>query len=136
MKPYLVNYTPLTLVDGAIHHEPSEMFRCMADDDEHAIEQCQNAYPDAEVHWAAPQAKCDHSLNTSQAFEIAEMVITAAQDLFEACGAKDDYCIQTIGSVVVFGGTNRVLWRPTTGFRADPSACTPAFYAEFFRRTR
>lgn len=50
-----------------------------------------------------------------------------AERRFAACGVGDDFCLQCWGmDYPVFGGTNRVCWRPT-GFRPDTMYCTREF---------
>jgi hypothetical protein len=59
--------------------------------------------------------------------EIAELVIDQAEIIFKKCNAESDFCLQAIGSRVVFGGTNRVFFSPLQGFTIDPDYCTPNF---------
>lgn len=67
--------------------------------------------------------------------EIGQLVIDEAFDVFTQCGAEDDFCVQHIGFPgAVFGGTNRLLWTPSRGFRPDHTYCTPRFLHEYFDR--
>ena len=64
--------------------------------------------------------------------DIGEAVAAAAYDRFAICGAEDDFCIQSTGGTnTVFGGTNRVLFNPSFGFRPDRSYCTERFLREW-----
>jgi hypothetical protein len=69
--------------------------------------------------------------------DIGILVAEAAQEIFEKCGAEDDYCIQTVGfDCVIFGGTNRVIFRPLSGFCLDPEYCTDRFTIAFYEHFR
>lgn len=63
--------------------------------------------------------------------ELGMLVDDAASSIFTECGAESDYCIQEVGSVAVFGGTNRLIYSPVHGFRMDESYCTPTFREKF-----
>ncbi|NIN68652.1 MAG: hypothetical protein GTO63_28885 [Anaerolineae bacterium] len=44
--------------------------------------------------------------------------------------SESDFCIQhfdSMGECIIFGGTNRIVWRPMTGFKIDASYCTEKF---------
>lgn len=63
---------------------------------------------------------------------IGQVVAVEAMDRFEMCDAKSDFCIQFAdpgGAVVVFGGTNRVIFdaRGPIFWKADPKYCTSRF---------
>jgi hypothetical protein len=60
------------------------------------------------------------------------MVVDAAKDIFQDCGALSDFCVQNVGpSSVVFGGVNRVIWTPLRGFRRNHVDCTERFATTF-----
>lgn len=59
------------------------------------------------------------------------LVVEAAMDIFAICGAATDFTVQSVGVNVVFGGTNRLLWNPKSGFRPDRPYCTDRFLLEF-----
>jgi hypothetical protein len=64
--------------------------------------------------------------------KIGEILEFAAAGLFNDCGAGVDFCIQLVGDErVIFGGVNRVIWEPLTGFSPDRSCCTERFLAEW-----
>ncbi len=65
------------------------------------------------------------------AAEVGLLVIEEALNRFEACGAAEDFCVQSVGAAVVFGGTNRILWTASAGFRPDVTYCTPRFLAAY-----
>jgi len=65
--------------------------------------------------------------NTEDLMMIGEIVYERALLIFEVCKAKEDFCIQDIGGVAVFGGSNRLLFSAITGFRPDASYCSPRF---------
>jgi len=58
---------------------------------------------------------------------VGTIVTKAAMDIFEKCGNLDDFCIQHVGQVAVFGGCNRLLFSPLNGFYPDRSYCTEKF---------
>jgi hypothetical protein len=62
---------------------------------------------------------------------IGQMVVETALERFQICGAEKDFCIQHVGTNVVFGGTNRVTWNRRHGFRIDESYCTARFVQEW-----
>ena len=67
--------------------------------------------------------------------DIGIIVAAKAQEIFEDCGAKDDYCIQCVGAeTVVFGGCNRLTWSPTSGFYPDADYCSDSFMRMFKRQ--
>ena len=70
------------------------------------------------------------------ACEIGMLVEDAAFEIFDKCGAADDFCTQDVGSVAVFGGTNRLIYSPVHGFRMDESYCTPTFRERFNKLQR
>jgi hypothetical protein len=64
-------------------------------------------------------------------FETGVVVMEAATQIFSDCEASSDFCIQTVGSVVVFGGTNRLCFSPFKGFYLDEKFCTENFIRKF-----
>lgn len=55
-------------------------------------------------------------------------VVDSASRYFEQC--PEDFCLQSYSEdVIVFGGTNRVVWSIRRGFRVDRSYCTERFLA-------
>jgi len=70
------------------------------------------------------------ALNNQGSIHAGLIVYMAAQEYFENC--LDDFCLQHPGDeCIIFGGTNRLIWRAKTGFKADASYCTPEFLAHF-----
>lgn len=64
--------------------------------------------------------------------EVGWLVCEKAEEIFRHCGAAEDFCVQHVGSeAVVFGGTNRIIWSPTGGFRLDSDYCTERFKQAF-----
>ena len=61
--------------------------------------------------------------------EIKEMIIDYAREYWKDCKDKDDFCIQHDGfpDMMVFGSTNRVVWRFESGYRIDRGYCTEIF---------
>lgn len=60
--------------------------------------------------------------------DIGSIVVGEAFELFQSVGSESDFCIQNVGdNVVVFGGTNRLIWRFNKGFFIDKPYCTPRF---------
>lgn len=66
-------------------------------------------------------------MNDEQLKEIGNIVCEEARERFATCGAESDFCVQSIGFVAVFGGTNRVIWSPKHGWSLDQSYCTERF---------
>ena len=63
---------------------------------------------------------------------IAEIVVEVTHELFAQAGYEGDFCIQATGfESVVFGGTNRVIWHPITGYRFDEPFCSERFMEKF-----
>ena len=61
---------------------------------------------------------------------VADALAQAAARYFEEC--EDDFCVQDAGGeVLVFGGTNRLLWTPARGFYPDRSYCTENFLQHY-----
>lgn len=48
---YQRNYVVLYRTDEILPADPPLAFQCMAEDTEHAEEQCENAYPGCDVVW-------------------------------------------------------------------------------------
>tara|TARA_Y100000296_G_C5130486_1_gene235262 strand:+ start:663 stop:986 length:324 start_codon:yes stop_codon:yes gene_type:complete len=58
--------------------------------------------------------------------EVMENVVHQAKEVFEHC--PTDFCLQHIGSfVIIFGGTNRLVWHIDSGFKPDRKSCTDEF---------
>jgi hypothetical protein len=58
--------------------------------------------------------------------DVMENVVHQAQQAFEHC--PTDFCLQHIGSfVIIFGGTNRLVWHIDSGFKPDRKSCTDEF---------
>ena len=60
---------------------------------------------------------------TDLGVDVAEI----AAEIFAACGAADDFCIQ---HGTVFGGTNRLIL-DRNGWHIDRGYCTPRFISAF-----
>ena len=69
-----------------------------------------------------------------QSQEIGMVIIEEAADRFTECGAASDFYIQHIGSTVVFGGTNRLIFSLKFGFYMEKSYCTERFIKEYETR--
>lgn len=53
-------------------------------------------------------------------------VVSEAARYFANC--PDDFCLQWgHDAALIFGGVNRLVWRPDQGFRPDPGSCTQRF---------
>lgn len=60
--------------------------------------------------------------------EIVWSIIAEAQRRFVECNAAEDFCLQcTTSTVIVFGGTNRVVWSARLGYQLDLGYCTEEF---------
>jgi hypothetical protein len=66
-------------------------------------------------------------------YTIANIVIDRALVIFDTMGYKHDFCVQSAGGVVVFGGTNRLIFDPKLGYYPDKGSCTPQFLAAYDR---
>ncbi len=61
---------------------------------------------------------------------IVMSIVHAAARYFEKC--PEDFCIQHVAAVsIIFGGTNRLIWSPVSGFRYDEPYCRPEFIAHY-----
>jgi hypothetical protein len=70
-------------------------------------------------------------MNNESLTDIGIEVAESAMRIFSDCEASSDFCIQTVGSVVVFGGTNRLCFSPFKGFYLDEKFCTENFIKKF-----
>ncbi|WP_295390503.1 hypothetical protein [uncultured Thiodictyon sp.] len=71
---------------------------------------------------------------TEETEAIGSYVILNAWKIFRACDAANDFAIQSISDVneeAVFGCTNRLVWRPASGYRPDRSYCTQGFLSRW-----
>jgi len=59
--------------------------------------------------------------------ETGEEVVMMARDIFQKCGAPDDFAIQ---GPTVFGSVNRIKLT-AFGWKAMPNHCNPEFLAAF-----
>ena len=77
------------------------------------------------------------------------VLVETARDFFRQAGVSHDFCIQRRlddeeakqialekrcleeGYPVIFGGWNRLMWHPITGWTISASHCTPNFIATF-----
>ena len=60
------------------------------------------------------------NINERDLGALGALVACEANIIFERAGCGSDFCVQHIGlNSAVFGGTNRLLWSPHKGFRAD-----------------
>lgn len=67
---------------------------------------------------------------SDSAILIFEMVIDQAGQFFEEC--PEDFGIQYIsGTGVVFGGTNRLIWKADLGFFPDKQYCSKKFLEHY-----
>ena len=69
--------------------------------------------------------------NDMDILEIGYTVAEIALDIFTYCNAFEDFCIQYIGSVAVFGGSNRVIFHPVNGWSLDAKYCNKQFIEKF-----
>lgn len=68
-----------------------------------------------------------------QLAELGEIIINQAIEIFEYCNRKDDFCIQSIGmDSAVFGGWNRLIFRPELGWYISESHCSKKFIESFY----
>ena len=68
--------------------------------------------------------------NDHKATLIFEMVVDQAGRFFEEC--PEDFGIQYIsGTSVVFGGTNRLIWKADLGFFPDRQYCSKKFLEHY-----
>jgi hypothetical protein len=59
-------------------------------------------------------------------------IVARAADFFAYC--PDDFCIQTINEsdgIIVFGGTNRLIWNAKYGYFPDQNYCSEKFLEQF-----
>jgi hypothetical protein len=74
-------------------------------------------------------------MNEQDLLKIGSAVIFMAQDIFEECGAADDFCIQNISQFgcVTFGGWNRISLT-SNGWSASEYHCSPSFIEAFKKK--
>lgn len=58
---------------------------------------------------------------------VVEAIASAASEVFIRAGCPDDFCIQSSGGVIVFGGRNRIVWTAKTGLQIARDYCTDTF---------
>ena len=65
--------------------------------------------------------------------EIVLSIVEEAREIFKSCGAESDFGLQyATGGVIVFGGTNRLLWTSGGGFRpVGDASCSSRFLERF-----
>jgi len=63
------------------------------------------------------------------------VIVEAAYDIFDQCGSPDDFCIQHCDGCdcIIFGGLNRLIYRPMQGFWPDRSYCSQRFLSNWDR---
>lgn len=65
---------------------------------------------------------------TDEQIEVIGMrVCEVALEIFQRCGSESDFCVQHAWVNIVFGGTNRLIFSPHSGWRIDRSDCTTKF---------
>jgi hypothetical protein len=61
---------------------------------------------------------------------VISCLVKQAMGFWEEC--PGDFCVQHVDpNGIIFGGSNRVLWTPCSGFMADESRCTDQFLDHF-----
>lgn len=61
---------------------------------------------------------------------VVSEIVQGASYYFKGC--PDDFCIQHMNlDCIIFGGTNRLIYRPTQGYYPDRSSCTMWFLANY-----
>jgi hypothetical protein len=69
-----------------------------------------------------------------QLIELGEVIANQAQEIFEELGFKDDFCVQSISfESAVFGGWNRLIFRPENGWYISESHCSKKFIERFYK---
>jgi len=62
---------------------------------------------------------------------VAEALANMAKEIFTACRAESDYCVQSVSDdYIVFGGVNRLMLTHY-GWSISNSHCTPRFKTLF-----
>jgi hypothetical protein len=70
----------------------------------------------------------DDQINDAFLEKMGSQVVDQAREIFKKCGVERDFVIQHVGSMgAVFGGTNRLMYSPESGFRIDRGLCTSKF---------
>ena len=71
-------------------------------------------------------------MDEDQLKKIGELVAQEAMNRFEACGARDDFCISGIGMTSIgFGRENVVILNPGSGWHVVPDRSNPFFVLEW-----
>ena len=77
------------------------------------------------------------TISDETAIEVGDVVLDVAYELFVLAGYDEDFCVQYIGdTTIIFGGSNRVIWHPLSGFRVDAEYCTTKFIGNFEKAMR
>ena len=60
--------------------------------------------------------------------EIIDLLVEEAYSYWDRANCQYDFCVQSVGlGIIVFGGTNRLIWSYQHGFKIDKSYCSPNF---------
>ena len=76
-------------------------------------------------------------VTSAQIKGVGNAVYEAAWEIWRQCFEHEkeawyDFCVQNTSELgVIFGGYNRLKWRPLTGWTVEPSHCTPGFLERF-----
>lgn len=68
--------------------------------------------------------------------EVGDVVVLMAMRIFEDCGAAEDFCVQAVGDVVVFGGVNRLIFSAKDGWHPDSIYCSERFLKKWNERIK
>ena len=64
--------------------------------------------------------------------EIGSSVVAYAQMIFDSAGCPDDFGVQhSSADYIIFGGTNRLIWRLDSGWSISPKHCSKRFADHF-----
>ena len=77
----------------------------------------------------------DYEFETTGLARIGAGIAQVALQIFERCAGPQggrDFAVQFMRSdCAVFGSTNRITWRPESGWSISESHCTPDFIERF-----
>ncbi len=76
----------------------------------------------------------DYEFTDEQLQKLGCGVAAVAEEIFKQCLGEDnyDFGVQHLGwDCAIFGGTNRLIWRPETGWYIDEPYCTERFIRKF-----
>ena len=74
----------------------------------------------------------DYEFEEKDLVRLGAGIAQVALQIFEHCASGRDFAVQFMGSdCSVFGSTNRITWRPESGWSYSRAHCSPDFIKNF-----